>query len=101
MSNEVRSVSSTGGEKGTKPERFDLIPVGPLTQVARHFGVGAAYLSRQQASQLAAVLPNPRAWSPRRPSPYVQRRANWIRQQMWQLGGSHYLKQLEQHTAWR
>lgn len=38
---EVRSVSSTGGEKGTKDERYDLIPVEALGKVARHFGVGA------------------------------------------------------------
>lgn len=74
---------------------------GAEAAARHHFGVGAAYLSRQQASQLAAVLPNPRAWNARSPSPYVQRRANWIRQQMWQLGGSHYLKQLEQRAAWR
>jgi hypothetical protein len=39
---EVRSVSSTGGEKGTKAERHDLIPVEALATVARHYGVGAA-----------------------------------------------------------
>lgn len=38
---EVRSVSATGGEKGTKDERFDLIPPEALAKVARHFGVGA------------------------------------------------------------
>lgn len=38
---EIRSVSSTGGEKGTKPERFDLIPISALTQLARHYGAGA------------------------------------------------------------
>lgn len=38
---EVRTVSSTGGEKGVKPARFDLIPVGPLTTVARLYGKGA------------------------------------------------------------
>jgi hypothetical protein len=38
---EVRSVSSTGGEKGTKLERFDLIPTEALAKVARHYGVGA------------------------------------------------------------
>jgi hypothetical protein len=38
---EVRSVSSTGGEKGTKLARFDLIPVGPLTELAKHYGRGA------------------------------------------------------------
>lgn len=38
---EVRSVSSTGGEKGTKDERFDLIPVGALSALALHYGMGA------------------------------------------------------------
>lgn len=31
----------TGGQKGDKLERFDLIPVGPLTALARHYGIGA------------------------------------------------------------
>lgn len=35
------SVSSTGGRKEVKDARFDLIPVGPLTQVAEHYGKGA------------------------------------------------------------
>lgn len=39
---EVRSVSATGGEKGTKPARYDLIPTGPLNLVARLYGRGAA-----------------------------------------------------------
>lgn len=34
--------SSTGGTKGRKLERYDLIPVGPLAAVAHHYGVGAA-----------------------------------------------------------
>jgi hypothetical protein len=39
---EVRSISSTGAEKGTKDERFDLLPPEALASVARHYGVGAA-----------------------------------------------------------
>jgi len=31
----------TGGQKGRKVARFDLIPAGPLTQVAEHYGRGA------------------------------------------------------------
>lgn len=38
---EVRTVSSTGGEKGQKLARFDLVPVGPLTELAKHYGRGA------------------------------------------------------------
>lgn len=41
MTTEVRSVSATGGEKGVKDERFDLIPIGALTQLAAHYGAGA------------------------------------------------------------
>lgn len=38
---EVRTVSSTGAEKGMKPARFDLIPVEALTTVAELYGRGA------------------------------------------------------------
>lgn len=38
---EVRTVSSTGGEKGTKEERFDLLPWEAIAKVARHYGKGA------------------------------------------------------------
>jgi hypothetical protein len=38
---EVRTVSATGGEKGTKLARFDLIPVEALTELANHYGRGA------------------------------------------------------------
>lgn len=38
---EVRTTSSTGGQKGVKPERFDLIPIGPLTELAKLYGFGA------------------------------------------------------------
>jgi len=39
---EVRVISESGGEKGKKLARFDLLPVGPLTEVARLYGRGAA-----------------------------------------------------------
>lgn len=67
---------------------------GAQAAAQHHFGVSAGTLSRQQASLLAAVLPNPRNWSASRPSAYVQRRAGWIRQQMGQLGGDDYLMRL-------
>ena len=39
---EVRVVDPvTGGEKGSKPARYDLIPAGPLRRLAEHFGYGA------------------------------------------------------------
>lgn len=42
LKGEVRTVSITGGAKGVKPARFDLVPVGPLTQLAILYGNGAA-----------------------------------------------------------
>ena len=38
---EVRTTSSTGGEKGMKPERYSLIPVPALDIMARLYGFGA------------------------------------------------------------
>lgn len=64
---------------------------GAEAAARHHFGVSAKSLSRQQASYLAAVLPNPRVWSASHPTGYVSRRAGWIRQQMSQLGGDSYL----------
>jgi hypothetical protein len=41
QSGEVRKVSATGGEKGSKLARFDLLPVEALTTVAQLYGRGA------------------------------------------------------------
>lgn len=38
---EVRVTSDTGGEKGQKQARYDLIPAGPLDELARVYGRGA------------------------------------------------------------
>lgn len=72
---------------------------GAEAAARHHFNTSAANLSRQQASLLAAVLPAPLKWNAARPSPYVLRRAAWIRQQMSQLGGSDYLGNLGRPRA--
>lgn len=42
MADETRVVNEvTGGEKGSKLARFDLIPAGPMWEVAELYGVGA------------------------------------------------------------
>jgi len=38
---ETRTTSRTGGQKGVKDARFDLIPIGALTALAEHYGAGA------------------------------------------------------------
>lgn len=51
-------------------------------------------LSLQQASLLAAVLPNPKLMSAAQPSDYVEKRSIRIQQQADQLGGVSYLSKL-------
>lgn len=45
---ETRTTSSTGGQKGTKLARHDLIPPGPLTALAEHYGRGARKYANHQ-----------------------------------------------------
>ena len=47
-----------------------------------YFKKSAEKLSRNEAALIAAVLPNPRRWSPARPTPYIQGRQSWILRQM-------------------
>lgn len=47
-----------------------------------NFRKSAEKLNRQEAALIAAVLPNPRRWSPARPTPYIQGRQVWILGQM-------------------
>uniref|UniRef100_A0A832I491 Biosynthetic peptidoglycan transglycosylase n=1 Tax=Eiseniibacteriota bacterium TaxID=2212470 RepID=A0A832I491_UNCEI len=51
---------------------------GAEAAARRHFGVAAADLSPRQAVLLAAVIVNPRRYSPTTPSPRVERRARLI-----------------------
>ncbi len=66
-----------------------LYGVGAASQA--DFGKRPADLLPREAALLAAVLPNPHVLHVRRPSEYVQRRADWIERQMAQLGAG-YLK---------
>jgi monofunctional biosynthetic peptidoglycan transglycosylase len=50
------------------------------------FDKDASKLSKGQAALIAAVLPNPRRWSPARPTAYIQGRKSWIMRQMSNLG---------------
>lgn len=45
LKGEIRTTSATGGEKGVKPERLDLIPPGALEELGRVYGAGAAKYS--------------------------------------------------------
>ena len=52
----------------------------------RYFAKSSVGLSAAEAAILAAVLPNPYRLQADNPSPYVQERSRWIRQQMRRLG---------------
>ncbi len=47
-----------------------------------YFKKPAAKLSKREAALIAAVLPNPRRWSPARPTAYISGRQAWILRQM-------------------
>lgn len=60
---------------------------------AQHwYGTSASGLGPGESARLAVVLPSPRRYSPVQPSPALQRRADWVRQQVRQLGGPAYLQ---------
>ncbi len=54
----------------------------------------AAALTRTEAAQLAAVLPNPVRLHADRPSAYVSSRREWILGQMRDLGDLNYLRNI-------
>ncbi|SFA80285.1 monofunctional biosynthetic peptidoglycan transglycosylase [Algoriphagus aquimarinus] len=47
-----------------------------------YFNKPASKLNRNQAAAIAAVLPNPRRWSPAKPTSYIIGRQGWILRQM-------------------
>ena len=59
-----------------------------------YFHKHAAALTRAEAAQLAAVLPNPVRLHADRPSAYVTARREWILGQMRDLGDTAYLRNL-------
>lgn len=50
----------------------------------KYFGKPASALTKREAALMAAVLPNPRRWSPAYPTGYIERRVDFI---MGRMGG--------------
>jgi monofunctional glycosyltransferase len=57
---------------------FDEGVFGIQAAAQHHFDVDARDLNAQQAARLAAVLPNPKEWSPSKPTSFVKRRTRSI-----------------------
>ncbi len=51
-----------------------------------YYGKSAASMTKQQAALLVAVLPNPRRWSPAKPTSYIYYKQNLILRNMRRLG---------------
>ena len=60
-----------------------------------YFGRSAKDLDEVDAALIAAVLPDQRVMSPAKPSEDVLRKEKWIREQIRNLGGTSYLKNIK------
>src|SRR5437667_313524 len=60
----------------------DWVDDGEIAAARAHFGHPARRLTPREAALLAAVLPNPRRWSPARPTAYILSRAERIEARM-------------------
>jgi len=60
-----------------------------------YFGRSAKNLDIVDASLIAAILPDPRVKSPAKPSEHLLNRERWIREQISNLGGTSYLKNIK------
>ncbi len=80
---------------------LNIAEMGPGTYGAeaaaqRYFHKPAKKLTRPQAALLAATLPNPIRYRADRPSRFVLRRQAWILGQMNHLGGTEYIRHVEE-----
>jgi monofunctional biosynthetic peptidoglycan transglycosylase len=58
---------------------------------SRHYWKkSASRLNPDEAQMFAAILPNPRRWSPTRPTNFVLRRKNFIRRNLTLLGSAYF-----------
>ncbi|HCA00998.1 monofunctional biosynthetic peptidoglycan transglycosylase [Vreelandella alkaliphila] len=73
---------------------WDTGVFGLEAAAGHYFGASGSALTERQASLLAAILPSPRTRSASRPDAQVERRSQWILQQMRNLGGVRYLERL-------
>ncbi len=58
---------------------------GAEAAALHYFRCSSSAVSREQAALLAAVLPNPRKWSPTRPSSFIRQRKSFILRHMHQF----------------
>lgn len=59
---------------------------GAEAAAQEYFGKSCKRLTRSQAALIAACFPNPRRWSPKNPTGYIQHRKYLIMRNMRRLG---------------
>lgn len=47
-----------------------------------YFGKSAKNLTKSEAAWIATILPNPKKYDPKNPSPYLSKKHNWVMRQM-------------------
>ena len=60
---------------------------GAEAAAKKNFNTSAIKLSKYQAAAISSTLPNPRKFSAKKPSAYINKRINWTLQQMRYWGG--------------
>lgn len=58
-----------------------------------YFHKPCSALNRSESALIAACLPNPRKWSPAKPTPYIVRKKNWIVRQMRMMESPEFLEE--------
>ncbi|MEN2280823.1 monofunctional biosynthetic peptidoglycan transglycosylase [Algoriphagus sp. SE2] len=66
---------------------LNVIEMGPgiygiESAAQNYYNKPAIKLNRNEAAMIAAILPNPNRWNPKRPTPYILGRQAWIMKQM-------------------
>ena len=74
---------------------LNVIELGPgiygaEAAAAHYYAKSSMKLNPGEAHLFAAILPNPRKWSPKRPTNFVLRRRNFIRRNLVLLGHSYF-----------
>lgn len=87
------------GKKRILEVYLNVAEMGDLTFGAeaaclRFYNKPAHTIGRYEAARIAAVLPNPRRFSIKKPSAYVNKRTNQIVRQMRNLGGQKFIAPL-------
>jgi len=61
---------------------------------SHYFNKKPKTLTNNEAARIISILPSPLKWSPTHSGPFVVRRQAWISDQMRELGGINYLREL-------